>query len=344
MAKTATMASGLVAKGGDIDASAEAALAADVPEIIPLRLRVPPECNGWRLDHFIKHRIKRLSRSRIQTIIATQVVLSDGRRPRPAMGVHAGETVVVNRPAPIEPDVPREFEVLAEDDTFIAIDKPAGLPIHCTAKFYKNTLTWILRQRWPAESLDVCHRLDRETSGVLLIARDHAARSVLKQAFAQRAVSKEYLALVHGVPSARTGVIDAPMRLRDTQTHIMMGVAADGARSVTRYEVVQAYPRHALLRLAPETGRQHQIRVHLAHVGHPVVGDKLYGTGEEAFIAYCDEGLTPALLARFDGLPRHALHAHKLTFPHPKTGLPVTVQSPWPPDLADYVRLHAAGE
>src|SRR5262245_8634426 len=165
---------------------------------MPLRLRVPPECAGWRLDHFLKYRIRRLSRTKIRAIIETQVRFPDGRRARPAAGVRAGEVIVLDRPAPDEPPVPRDFRVLAEDDTFLAIDKPAGLPIHTTAKFWRNTLTALLRERYPGEGLQVCHRLDRETSGVLLIARGLEASSFLKRAFARRAVEKTYLALVHG--------------------------------------------------------------------------------------------------------------------------------------------------
>ena len=266
-------------------------------EIMPLALRVPPECDGWRLDHFLKQRIRRLSRTKIQTIIETQVRLSGERAPRPALAVRAGETIHIDRPAPIEPEVPRDFAVLASDDTFLAIDKPAGLPMHTTAKFWKNTLVALLREKYPDEKLQICHRIDRETSGVLLIARTGEAASWLKRAFASRAVKKTYLALVHGVPAPPAGVIDAPMRLLDTRTHIKMGVVDDGLPAVTRYRTVRVFARHALVEAAPETGRQHQIRVHLAHLGHPIVGDKLYGGGEQAFMDYCDHGLTPELLA-----------------------------------------------
>jgi 23S rRNA pseudouridine1911/1915/1917 synthase len=307
-------------------------------DIIPVRLRVPSECEGWRLDHFLKYRIQRLSRTKIREIIEEQVRLSDGRRPRPSLGVRSGEVVLIERPAPEEPEVPRDFRVLAEDETFLAIDKPAGLPIHTTAKFWRNTLTALLRERYPDQALQVCHRLDRETSGVMLIARGAASASALKQAFARRKVSKSYLALCHGIPAPPSGVIDRPMKLLDTPTHIVMGVAGDGSPAVTRYEVVRAFARHALLACAPETGRQHQIRVHLADIGHPIVGDKIYRAGEQHFIAYCDGGMTPALLAAFDGLARHALHAHRLTFPHPKTGSAITVESPLPEDLATYIR------
>ena len=306
-------------------------------EIIPLRLRVPPECAGWRLDHFLKHRIRRLSRNKICAIIATQVRLPDGRRPRPSSGVRSGDVIVIERPAPREPPVPRDFAVLAQDESFLALDKPAGLPIHTTAKFWRNTLTALLRERYPDQGLQVCHRIDRETSGVLLVARGPQASSFLKRAFARRAVHKSYLALVHGIPRPPEGTIDRPIKLLDTPTHLMMGVAPDGLPSVTRYQVVRAFAEHALVSASPETGRQHQIRVHLAAIGHPIVGDKLYRASEREFMAFCDGGLTPELLAAFDGLPRQALHAHRLTFPHPRTGAPVTVESPLPADISAYL-------
>jgi 23S rRNA pseudouridine1911/1915/1917 synthase len=298
---------------------------------------VPPECAGWRLDHFLKHRIRRLSRTKIAGIIATQVRLADGRRPRPSSGVRSGEVIVLDRPAPKEPPVPRHFTVLAEDESFLAIDKPAGLPIHTTAKFYHNTLTALLRERYPDQGMQVCHRLDRETSGVMLIARGREAGAFLKRAFARRAVSKSYLALVHGLPDPAEGIIDRPMKLLDTATHVMMGVAPDGLPSVTKYQVVRTFARHALVAASPQTGRQHQIRVHLAAIGHPIVGDKLYRASERQFMAYCDGGMTPELLEAFDGLPRQGLHAHRLTFPHPRSGAEITIESPLPPDLVAYL-------
>ena len=330
-----------MAEVAELSEAAEVAEAAEVVEpreIMPLALRVPPECDGWRLDHFLKQRIRRLSRTKICTIIASQVWLSNGRKPRPALAVRAGDTVHIDRPAPIEPEVPREFPILAADPYFMAIDKPAGLPMHTTAKFWKNTLVAILRERYPEEGLQICHRIDRETSGVLLIARTREAASYLKRAFASRAVKKTYLALVHGVPAPSSGVIDAPIRLIESRSHLMMGVEDDGLPAVTRYVVHTAFARHSLIEASPESGRQHQIRVHLAHIGHPIVGDKLYGAGEQAFMDYCDSGMTPALLELFDGLPRHALHAARLIFPHPETKEMITVESPLPADLSDYMK------
>jgi 23S rRNA pseudouridine1911/1915/1917 synthase len=309
-------------------------------EIICFDIPVPRECAGWRLDHFLKRRIGRLSRTRIQNIIKDQISFADGRRVRASAAVRAGEVIVLRRPAPVEPEVPRRFDVLYEDESVLVIDKPSGLPMHTTAKFWRNTLTALLRERYPTERMDVAHRIDRETSGVLLIARGAQAASFLTRAFARRAVDKTYLALVKGAPPA-AGVIDLPLKLLDTPTHVMMGPAADGLAAVTRFRVIRRFDGHALCEASPETGRQHQIRVHFAALGHPVVGDKLYGLGgEKLFMRACDQelaALAPDLLAAFDGLPRHALHAHRLTFPHPRTGRDMTVESPLPADLVAYI-------
>jgi 23S rRNA pseudouridine1911/1915/1917 synthase len=304
-------------------------------DFIRLRIMVPRECDGWRLDHFLKRRIGRLSRTRIQQIIATQIRLED-RRARPSTPVRRGETVFLERPAPVEPDVPRTFDVLYEDEAVLVIDKPAGLPMHTSAKFWRNTLVAVLRERYPTEHTEICHRIDRETSGVMLIARTPFAGALLKAAFASRRISKRYLALVKGCPPD-AGVIDQPIKLLETPTHLMMGPADDGLPAITRYQVVRRFAAHALVAASPETGRQHQIRVHLAALGYPLVGDKLYGAGEQYFMEACDTGLSDELLARFDGLARHALHAERLAFPHPVSGSTVTVTSPLPADLVGYM-------
>jgi 23S rRNA pseudouridine1911/1915/1917 synthase len=305
-------------------------------EIIEIDIPVPGECDGWRLDHFLKRRIGRLSRTKIQTILETQISFGDGRRVRAAAAVHAGEVILLRRPAPIEPDVPRDFQILWQDEDVLAIDKPAGLPMHTTAKFFRNTLTALLRERYPDEPMQIAHRIDRETSGVMLVARTRAAASALTTSFERRQVQKTYLALVKGAPPDE-GIIERPLKLLDTKSHVMMGEATDGLAAVTRFRVVRRFAAHALCEAHPETGRQHQIRVHFAALGHPLVGDKLYGASEALFMRACDEGVTPELLAAFDGLARHALHAHRITFPHPRTRAPVTVESPLPRDLVAYL-------
>jgi 23S rRNA pseudouridine1911/1915/1917 synthase len=305
-------------------------------EIIELDIPVPSECEGWRLDHFLKRRIGRLSRTKIQRIIREQITFPDGRRARPAAAVHAGEVLLLRRPAPIEPDVPREFTILYEDASVMVIDKPAGLPMHTTAKFWRNTLTALLRERYPDEPMHTAHRIDRETSGVLLISRTREAASFLTLAFAGRRVRKTYLALVSGQPPDE-GVIDQPIKLVDSPSRVMMGPAPDGLPAVTRYRVIERFAAHALCEAFPETGRQHQIRVHFASAGHPLVGDKLYAGGEELFMRACDEGMSPEMLDAVGGLPRHALHAHRLTFPHPETRAEVTIECPLAPDLVAFI-------
>jgi len=307
--------------------------------IIARDIVVPAECSGWRLDHFLKRRIGRMSRTKIQTIIGEQISFPDGRPARPSSPVRAGEVIVLRRPAPVEPDVPRRFDILYEDDSVMVIDKPAGLPMHTTAKFWRNTLVALLRELYPDEQMEIAHRIDRETSGVLLIARNRTAASFLTRAFARRAVDKTYLALVKGQPPD-TGRIDVPLRLLDTRTHIMMGAASGaepGLPAVTSFSVIRRLTAHALCEAKPMTGRQHQIRVHFASLGHPIVGDKLYGASEALFMRACDEGVTDELLACFDGLARHALHAHRLSFPHPVRKQTVTVESPLPADIAAYI-------
>ena len=307
-------------------------------DVIERDIVVPPECSGWRLDHFLKRRIGRMSRTRIQSIIGEQISFPDGRPARPSSPVRAGETILLRRPAPVEPEVPRHFDILFEDESVLVIDKPAGLPMHTTAKFWRNTLVALLRERYPDEQMEIAHRIDRETSGVLLIARNRQVASFLTRAFARRAVEKTYLALVKGHPPDE-GKIDLPLRLLDTKSRIMMGPVHDGSglTAVTQFRVVRRLPGHAVCEARPLTGRQHQIRVHFACIGHPIVGDKLYGAGEALFMRSCDEPLTPELLACFDGLPRHALHAHRLTFPHPIGKQPMTIESPLPADLAAYI-------
>lgn len=309
------------------------------PKIIERHLIVPPELAGLRLDHFVKTQIVRLSRTKIQAIIETQLARSDGFKPKASTSVAAGEHYVIRRPAPPEPAVPRTFGVLHEDRRMRIIDKPAGLPVHASAKFYFNTLTRVMSERYPDEpELQICHRLDRETSGVLVLARDREAAAFLKDAIGRKdRTAKEYLAIVHGQPPwDAEAVIDMGLRLSTEADptrlpHIRMLPDPRGQPAITRVRVEQRAGEYALVRCTLVTGRQHQIRAHLAHAGFPIVGDKLYTHGDDAFIEYCDEGLTPELAALFV-IPRHALHAARITLPHPEGGT-VTAGAPLPADL-----------
>jgi 23S rRNA pseudouridine1911/1915/1917 synthase len=312
------------------------------PRVVERHLLVPPELAGLRLDHFVKTQIPRLSRTKIQDVIERQLQRAQpgGPRLKPATIVVAGDRFVIRRPARPEPPCPRTFALLHADARLYVVDKPALLPVHASAKFYFNTLTRVLAERFPGEpELQIAHRLDRETSGCLVVARDRGAAVVVKQAFAiKQAVRKEYLAIVHGHPPWEGEVtLDIPLRLAQPGDptrlpHVRMLPDRGGLPAITRVGVLARAGAYALVRCLLVTGRQHQIRAHLAAAGYPIVGDKLYAHGDDAFIRYCDEGLVPDLAARFV-LPRHALHAARVTFPHPDGGT-VTAESPLPADLA----------
>jgi 23S rRNA pseudouridine1911/1915/1917 synthase len=310
------------------------------PKIVERHLIVPPELAGLRLDHFVKTQITRLSRTKIQTIIDTQLRRADGHAPKPSTHVAAGEHYIIRREAKPEPPCPRTFGVVHEDARMLIIDKPAGLPVHASAKFYFNTLARVLSERYPTEpELQLCHRLDRETSGCVVIARDREAAAFLKHAISEKhRTVKQYLAIVDGQPPWDTEtLLDSPLRISteadDTRlATVKVLVDPNGMPAATRVQVERRTDRYALVRCTLVTGRQHQIRVHLAHSGFPIVGDKLYAHGDDAFIDYCDEGLTPELAALFV-LPRHALHAARITVPHPEGGN-VTGEAPLPADMA----------
>jgi 23S rRNA pseudouridine1911/1915/1917 synthase len=318
------------------------------PRIIERHLLVPPELAGLRLDHFVKTQIPRLSRTRIQTIITAQLRRADGHAPKPATIVAGGDHFILRRPAQPEPPCPRTFGVVARDRRFYVVDKPAGLPVHASAKFYFNTLTRVLAEQFPDEpELQICHRLDRETSGCLVVARDRAAAATIKQAFATKdGVCKQYLAVVHGQPPWRAEhAIDLPLRVAQPGDptrlpHVRMLAGPGGLPAITRVTVERRTADHALVRCTLVTGRQHQIRAHLAAVGFPIVGDKLYAHGDDAFLRYCNDGLVPELAQLFV-LPRHALHAASVSFPHPDGGT-VTAEAPLPADLARLVMRAAA--
>lgn len=324
------------------------------PRWVERRFEVEPEAAGLRLDHYLKLRIPRLSRTRIQAVIQSTLTRADGRPLKANTTVAAGELYLLRRPAQPEPPCPRTFTVLHRDAQVLVVDKPAGLPMHATAKFYFNTLTRVISERLPGEPWQICHRLDRETSGAVVLAGDRASAAVIKGAFAGKAVRKSYLAIVHGQPpwpeaavgDAPAWVLDTPLRLAvagdpTRLPGVRMLARADGLPSRTDVVVRARAGDLALVECFPRTGRQHQIRAHLAHAGYPIVGDKLYTHGDEAFMAFCDRGMTPELRARFV-LPRQALHAHTVELAHPATGLPLRVLAPLPGDLDQFWRTQCA--
>jgi 23S rRNA pseudouridine1911/1915/1917 synthase len=296
-------------------------------------LCVPEQAAGERLDRFLAGLGSLGTRSQVQRLIAAGSVMLNGRQAKAGATLRAGDTVEVTSPeappaAQPEPeDIP--LHVLYEDEDLLVIDKPAGMVVHPAPGHWQGTLVSALLHRWRGAppGLDrlrpgIVHRLDRETSGVLVIGKTADVVARLAAQFKARDVEKEYLALVWRCPAARRGVIDRPIGRHPTQRK-RMSVRTGGRTAVTRYEVCEDFGDASLLRLFPETGRTHQLRVHLAASGHPVLGDKLYGRRRPA---------GDALLGAF---PRQALHAARLVFTQPRTGARLRCEAPLPSDLSE---------
>jgi 23S rRNA pseudouridine1911/1915/1917 synthase len=283
-------------------------------------LTVPAEAAGERLDVFLAPHAG--SRSAAQKAIDAGRVTVDGVRRSKRHVLGGGEAVTVADVAP-EPEGPvpeAEFRVAWEDEHLLVVDKPAGVVVHPARGHRSGTLAQALLGRAAGgedpERAGIVHRLDRNTSGLLVVARSDAVHAALKAQLARRELEREYLALVDGRPAARRGRIDAPLG-RDRRVRTRMSTDTDEPRrAVTHFAVERALPRETLLRVQLETGRTHQIRAHLLAIGHPVVGDPEYGTGPR------------------HGLARQFLHAARLAFPHPVSGAPLEVTSDLPPDLA----------
>jgi len=283
---------------------------------------VPEGVTGVRLDSFLAAPLG--SRARAQSVIDSGRVRVDGRvRPKRHL-VRGGERIAVleSDTAPVDAQAaPARFAVAYEDDHLLVVDKPAGVVVHPARGHRAGTLAQALAGRaaggeesWRA---GIVHRLDRDTSGLLVVAKNDAVHRALKALLSERRLRREYLALVDGHPSARTGTIDAPIG-RDRRDRVLMSIDSDEPREArTHFTVERLLPSAALLRVSLDTGRTHQIRVHLAAIGHPVTGDPLYGVA-----------------GRY-GLRRQFLHAERLAFPHPVTGDPVDAQSRLPEDLLD---------
>lgn len=313
-------------------------------EIYEVPFCVEENYAGWRLDRYLAEKIRRLSRTRIQRIIKEDL-LWDGPRPlKPSTAVWPGLEFRLRRKRDPEPACERDFGVAYQDEDLVVVDKPAGLPVHPSARYFHHTLTAVLRERQPeGEKWDIAHRLDRETSGLVACGKRPEVTRRLKDLFSRAgAVRKEYLALVHGWPEEDELRIDLPLALLDHPLKVKMGVVADGKEALTLVRVEKRFvrevawrgPELALVRCIPVTGRQHQIRVHLAAVGHPIVGDKIYGPSDRYFVDFAEGRLSEEARAELV-LERHALHAAALAFPHPRTGETLRVEAPLPADMAE---------
>jgi 23S rRNA pseudouridine1911/1915/1917 synthase len=289
----------------------------------PLRIRVPQAAAGTRLDRFLAEPLG--SRARAQSLIDAERVRVDGRVRQKRHALQPGEVIEVSQAsAPAQAQaaaaLQAPFTVAYQDEHLLVVDKPAGVVVHPARGHWTGTLAQALsgigaggEEAWRA---GIVHRLDRETSGLLVVAKDDAVHRALKSALADRRLRREYVALVDGRPSARTGTIDAPIG-RHRRERARMSIDTDEPREArTHFEIESMLSSASLLRVVLETGRTHQIRVHLAAIGHPVCGDPQYGVA-----------------GRY-GLSRQFLHAQRLAFMHPVTGEELDIRSPLPEDLA----------
>ena len=295
------------------------------------KLHVPDAARGTRLDRFLADAVG--SRTRAQSLIDAGRVLVDGARVPKRHLVRPGEAIEIDDSSDEPVLVVGErapFAIAYEDEYLLVVDKPAGVVVHPARGHWVGTLAQALEGRAAGgeepSRAGIVHRLDRDTSGLLVVAKSDSVHRALKALLAGRRLRREYLALVDGHPSARTGTIDAPIG-RHRRDRKLMSIDSDDPREArTHFEIERLLPGSALLRVTLETGRTHQIRVHLAAIGYPVSGDPQYGTR-----------------GRF-GLDRQFLHAARLAFDHPVTGAAIDVVSPMPADLVAALERAERGE
>ncbi len=311
---------------------------------------VAPEEAGERIDRVLAARIPALSRSRLKALILDGQVAIESRTVRdPAARVNSGERVRVTLPPPEPPEPAGEdipLDIVYEDDALIVIDKPPGLVVHPAAGHASGTLVNALIAHC-GDSLSgiggvkrpgIVHRLDKDTSGLMVVAKSDKAHKALARQFEDKLegpLERGYLAFVWGAPERPRGTIDAPLD-RHPHARDKRAVREGGREAVTHWQVVARFtgpdgkPVASLLECALQTGRTHQIRVHLAHIGQPIMGDPTYATGFQTKISR----LGPQARAALEALDRQALHAYRLGFQHPVTGETMNFESALPPDLA----------
>jgi 23S rRNA pseudouridine1911/1915/1917 synthase len=329
----------------------------------PRNLEVPPEAAGQRLDHFIATQLDGVSRSRVQLLLDQGDVSVNGEQAKPSLKLRGGEHIVITgepHPAPLRAtpqDIP--LHVVYEDKHFAVVNKPAGMMVHAGAGETEsarnsNTLVNALLFRFKALSSTggdlrpgIVHRLDKETSGLIVVAKNDAAHSKLAELFSSRQIRKTYIALVHGRVEREKGSITAAVS-RDPlrRTRMTTRPAENSRTAISHYEVVQRvdtrFGKFTLVRVRIETGRTHQIRVHMASIGHPVVGDSLYGASGQL----TDQAALQAISSRANRrknapqrlkLGRNFLHAARLEFTHPFTGKPLELEAPLPSELTAFL-------
>lgn len=317
---------------------------------------VEPGEAGWRLDLFLKEKYRKLSRELLQRAIKKGNVTLNHQLSKPSRILRVKDKVFVLSERGNEPEVSFDFKFLYEDEHLVVVDKPGNLPVHPSGRYFFHTLLTQMRVSNGNEvdqkkEFYLIHRIDRETSGALVIAKTSAAAAGVVEQFGKRETSKEYLAIVRGRVETDSFEIDAPLA-PDPHSEIklkmhVVQLGADGEplylpraevlHAKTAVEVVERVGQYTLVRCRPHTGRQHQIRVHLEYAGHPIAGDKLYGRDPSLFLKSMKEIVT---VEEEDGLrlSRHALHAHRLGFRHPVSGEEMEFVSPLPKELQEFLQ------
>ncbi len=292
-------------------------------------LRLLVRQGDLRVDRYIAREAPDLSRSQVQKLLQEGQVTVGGQVPRASYKVQAGDEILVHVPPPQSTEVlaePIPLSIVYEDTDLVVVDKPAGMVVHPAHGHHSGTLVNALLAHCPDLAgiggelrPGIVHRLDKDTSGLLIVAKSDAAYHHLQNQFQARLVHKTYLALVDGIPDASHGVVDAPIG-RDPQHRQRMAIVTQPSRRArearTEYRIVECFRQHALLEAEPVTGRTHQIRIHLAFIGHPIVGDRVYGFRKQHL-----------------AIGRQFLHAARIAFSLPASGQPVQLTSPLPADL-----------
>lgn len=325
-------------------------------ERFPLTIAVPADAAGQRLDQYLAAQIPDISRARVQQMLGDEKALVNDAAAKSSLRLRGGETITIlgdPQPPPLRAvaeDIP--LDIAYEDADLAVVNKPAGMMVHAGAgatedERNRGTLVNALLHRFAALSEvggelrpGIVHRLDKETSGLIIVAKNDAAHRKLAQQFSRREIKKRYTALVHGWPAKDRGTINAPIA-RDAIRRIRMTTKGSGGRSaLSHYEVreriASIYGKFALLDVRIETGRTHQIRVHMASIGHPVVGDSLYGAPKE--LKRANVKAPPGTRAVIT-LDRNFLHATAVDFKHPRTGDAIALEIPLPAELNAFLAL-----
>jgi 23S rRNA pseudouridine1911/1915/1917 synthase len=316
----------------------------------PLEFEVKARIEGRRLDVYLASRFTDYSRRVLQKIIDAEGVLVNGRLVKASYRVRPGDLIQIRLPelpetTPEPEDIP--IEVVYEDDVLTVVNKPPGMVTHPARGNWRGTLVNALQFHYDALSTlagenrpGIVHRLDRDTTGLLVVVKDEQTHHKLATQFERREVHKEYLALVSGVPERDSDYIEQPIGFHPTSREKMaIRAPSDGGKdAATFYEVVERFRGFALVRCQPKTGRTHQIRVHLTHIGHPILADKLYSGRDRITMGDLVDPVRrnrmPASESEVTLIDRQALHAHALRFRHPSTGKELNLTAPLPDDFA----------